>query len=91
MVEDIAAAGVCPEGVGKKAVCQVDALGQKCPMPLLMAKRALRDLTSGEVLEVLADDPGSTRDFSSFAKLAGHQVDSVCLNDGRLCHRITKA
>lgn len=86
MVEDIAADGVC-----KEVVCQVDALGQKCPMPLLMAKRALRDLASGQVLEVLADDPGSTRDFSSFAKLAGHQVDSVCLDDGRLRHRITKA
>lgn len=69
---------------------KVDALGQKCPMPLLMAKRALRDLAAGEVLEVLADDPGSTRDFSAFAKLAGHRVDTVALGSGQLLHRITK-
>lgn len=91
MFQDFAAEGVGNNVVGKEAVCKVDALGQKCPMPLLMAKRALRDLASGEVLEVLADDPGSTRDFSSFAKLAGHQVDSVCLDNGHLRHRITKA
>lgn len=69
----------------------LDALGQRCPMPLLMAKRALRELASGEVLEVVADDPGSTRDFSAFAKLAGHQVETESLPDGSLRHRIIKA
>lgn len=60
-------------------------------MPLLMAKRALRELSAGEVLLVTADDPGSTRDFSVFAKLAGHAVATRSLEDGRLEHRITKA
>lgn len=78
------------EVAGKPVAGKVDALGQKCPMPLLMAKRALRDLAHGEVLEVLADDPGSTRDFAAFAKLAGHRVETVTLDDGRLLHRITK-
>lgn len=72
-------------------VRSVDALGQRCPMPLLMAKRALRDLAAGEVLEVVADDPGSTRDFASFAKLAGHGVQSESLAGGELRHLITKA
>ena len=45
-------------------------------MPLLMAKRAMRDMPPGSVLEVLSTDAGSERDFESFALLAGHTV--VC-------------
>ena len=43
-------------------------------MPLLMAKRALREVPSGGVLVVLSTDAGSERDFESFARLAGHTV-----------------
>ena len=70
---------------------RVDACGQSCPMPLLMAKRALRDLASGELLEVLATDPGSARDFQSLQRLAGHQVVTHQRDDGVLQHWITKA
>jgi TusA-related sulfurtransferase len=70
---------------------RVDALGQRCPMPLLLAKRALRDVPTGAVLEVLADDPGSTRDFAAFARLAGHRVVTESLPQGQLRHLITKA
>ncbi len=70
---------------------QVDARGQKCPMPLLMAKRGLRDMNTGEVLEVLATDPGSERDFQSLQKLAGHTVVTATLEDGVFRHLITKA
>jgi TusA-related sulfurtransferase len=72
-------------------VASVDALGQRCPMPLLMAKRALRDVAAGDVLEVIADDPGSTRDFAAFAKLAGHVVATETTEQGYLRHLITKA
>ncbi|GIR70727.1 MAG: hypothetical protein CM15mP74_19780 [Halieaceae bacterium] len=44
-------------------------------MPLLMAKRALRDVPSGGVLVVLSTDAGSERDFESFARLA----DTLCV------------
>jgi tRNA 2-thiouridine synthesizing protein A len=70
---------------------RVDACGQSCPMPLLMAKRALRDLASGELLEVLATDPGSERDFQSLQRLAGHYVVTHRQDDGVLQHLITKA
>ena len=50
---------------------QIDARGQKCPMPLLMAKRGLRDMAPGAVLELLATDPGSTKDFQSFKDWRG--------------------
>ena len=68
----------------------VDARGETCPMPLLMAKRALRNLPSGGVLVVLSTDAGSERDFESFARLAGHDVR--CEHSGNeLRLTITKA
>ena len=69
----------------------VDARGERCPMPLLMAKRALRDVPSGGVLEVLSTDAGSERDFESFARLAGHRVACTRRDDDVLCLTITKA
>ena len=69
----------------------VDARGERCPMPLLMAKRALREVPSGGVLEVLSTDAGSERDFESFARLAGHRVQCTRRDDDVLCLTITKA
>ena len=69
----------------------VDARGERCPMPLLMAKRALSALPSGAGLEVLSTDAGSERDFESFARLAGHVVDCERLPDDVLRLTITKA
>ena len=53
---------------------ELDARGLSCPLPLLKAKLELNRLTSGEVLMILATDPGSQRDLRSFAKLAGHSL-----------------
>lgn len=53
---------------------ELDASGLACPMPLLKAKLALNGLGSGEILKVTATDPGSQRDFHSFARLAGHAL-----------------
>lgn len=53
---------------------EVDARGLRCPLPILRAKKALADLQSGEVLKVLATDPGSQRDFAAFAKQTGNQI-----------------
>ena len=72
-------------------VDSVDARGERCPMPLLLAKRALRDIPVGGVLEVLSTDAGSERDFESFARLAGHQVSCERLPDDVLRLMITKA
>lgn len=63
------------ESVNGIAIAQeVDARGLRCPLPLLRAKQALRDLSSGEALRVRATDSGSVRDFQSFADLSGHQL-----------------
>ena len=59
-------------------------------MPLLMAKRALRDVPSGGVLVVLSTDAGSEREFESFARLAVHTVPCDPAGD-ELQLTITKA
>ncbi|CAM3867446.1 sulfurtransferase TusA family protein [Parendozoicomonas haliclonae] len=53
---------------------ELDACGLNCPMPLLKAKQALNAMAAGETLKVMATDPGSVRDFSSFADIAGHEL-----------------
>jgi tRNA 2-thiouridine synthesizing protein A len=53
---------------------EVDARGLNCPLPILRAKKALADLQSGQVLKVLSTDPGSSRDFQSFARQTGHEL-----------------
>ena len=55
---------------------ELDARGLNCPLPILRAKKALADLHSGEVLKVLATDPGSLKDFQSFSKQTGHELVS---------------
>ena len=53
---------------------EIDTRGLNCPLPILKAKKALADMASGEVLKVLATDPGSTRDFQAFARQTGHEL-----------------
>ncbi len=50
----------------------VDARGLNCPLPILKAKKALATIESGQVLKVLATDPGSKRDFEAFARQTGN-------------------
>ena len=56
---------------------EVDARGLNCPLPILRAKKALSELTSGQVLKVVATDPGSQRDFQAFAKQTGNELLQV--------------
>jgi TusA-related sulfurtransferase len=53
---------------------ELDARGLTCPLPILKAKKALADMVSGEVLKVLATDPGSVRDFQAFARQTGNEL-----------------
>jgi tRNA 2-thiouridine synthesizing protein A len=53
---------------------ELDARGLNCPLPILKAKKALSELTSGDTLKVLATDPGSVRDFQAFAKQTGNEL-----------------
>ena len=53
---------------------EVDARGLNCPLPILKAKKALADMHSGEILKVVATDPGSMRDFQAFARQTGNEL-----------------
>lgn len=52
----------------------LDARKLQCPMPLLKAKQSLNRMAAGQVLEVLATDAGSWRDFHAFAEQGGHRL-----------------
>ena len=53
---------------------ELDARGLNCPLPILKAKKALADMQTGEVLRIVATDPGSVRDFQAFAKQTGNAL-----------------
>lgn len=52
----------------------LDATGLLCPLPVLKARRALRDVPAGGILEVLATDPGATKDFEHFCQTTGCEL-----------------
>ena len=67
---------------------ELDLKGMSCPLPLLKAKQALNKMESGQLLRVLATDPGSVRDFASFARVSGHQLVSSEEVDGVYIHMV---
>ncbi len=52
----------------------LDTKGMNCPLPILKAKKALKDLAAGDLLEVIATDPGSVKDFDSFCRTTGNEL-----------------
>jgi len=52
----------------------VDARGLSCPLPIVKTALAIREIGSGDLLEVLATDPGSTKDFIAWTKTTGHEL-----------------
>ena len=57
-----------------RADATLDATGLLCPLPVLKARRALRDVPAGGILEVLATDPGAVKDFEHFCKTTGCEL-----------------
>ncbi|MBO9685372.1 MULTISPECIES: sulfurtransferase TusA family protein [Roseateles] len=53
---------------------ELDTRGLNCPLPILKAKKALAEMESGQLLKVVATDPGSTRDFQAFARQTGNEL-----------------
>lgn len=56
---------------------QIDLSGLRCPLPILRAKKALAKMNSGEVLEVVATDPGAPKDFEAFCRQTGNELLST--------------
>ena len=65
---------------------EIDTRGMNCPLPILKAKKALADMNSGEVLKVVATDPGSTRDFQAFARQTGNELVEQSAQAGEYIH-----
>jgi len=53
---------------------ELDARGLSCPLPILKTKKALNDLASGQVLKIVATDPGSVKDMQAFSNQTGHPL-----------------
>jgi tRNA 2-thiouridine synthesizing protein A len=69
----------------------LDTKGLKCPLPVLKARKAMRDVPAGGVLRVLATDPGAVKDFEHFCKTTGHQLLACRDEAGVLTIEIRKA
>lgn len=53
---------------------ELDTRGLNCPLPILRTKKSLSDMLSGQVLKVMATDPGSVKDFQAFSKQTGNAL-----------------
>ena len=69
---------------------EVDARGLNCPLPILKAKKALADMPSGQVLKILATDPGSMRDFQAFARQTGNELLEQSSSDSEFTHYLRR-
>jgi tRNA 2-thiouridine synthesizing protein A len=55
---------------------ELDTRGLSCPLPILKTKKSLNGLSSGQVLKIVATDPGSVKDMQAFARQTGHALIS---------------
>lgn len=53
---------------------ELDARGLNCPLPILRTKKALAELGAGQVLKIVATDPGAVKDFQAFSKQTGNEL-----------------
>lgn len=70
---------------------ELDARGLNCPLPILRAKKSINELTSGQVLNIIATDPGSVKDFQAFCKQTGNELLDSSEADGEFTFQIKKA
>ncbi|MSO71295.1 MAG: sulfurtransferase TusA family protein [Alphaproteobacteria bacterium] len=68
----------------------LDASGLKCPLPVLKAKRSMKPLFAGDVLEVRATDPGAVADFQHFCEVSGYTLLESRADAGVFVFRIRK-
>jgi TusA-related sulfurtransferase len=69
---------------------EIDTRGLNCPLPILKAKKALAEIDSGQVLKVVATDPGSVRDFQAFARQTGHELVEQTSSGDEFVHCLRK-
>ena len=69
---------------------ELDATGLNCPLPILRAKKSLSGMDSGKVLQIIATDPGSVKDFEAFSKQTGNELLDSNEDDGKFYFLIKK-
>ena len=70
---------------------ELDATGLNCPLPILRAKKSLAGMSAGQVLHIIATDPGSVKDFEAFAKQTGNELMESNEEGGKFTFLIKKA
>lgn len=70
---------------------ELDASGLNCPLPILRAKKALSAMQSGQVLHIIATDPGAMKDFDAFAKQTGNELLESREEGGKYLFLLKKA
>ncbi len=70
---------------------EFDASGLACPMPIVKTKKSLADMSSGQVLRVIATDPGSVCDMQAFAEQTGHTLLSSGTENNKYVFLLKKA
>jgi tRNA 2-thiouridine synthesizing protein A len=70
---------------------ELDASGLNCPLPILRAKKKLNSMDAGQVLRIIATDPGSVKDFEAFARQTGNELIESGEEDGKFVFRIQKS
>ena len=72
------------------AATVLDTKGMKCPLPVLRARKAMKQVAPGELLEVHATDPGSVQDFKAFCETTGDDLVDAAENGGVFIFQIRK-
>ncbi len=70
---------------------ELDARGLNCPLPILRAKKSIQSLSAGQVLRIVATDPGSVKDFEAFCKQTGNALLASAQQGGEYHFHIRKA
>ena len=53
---------------------ELDARGLNCPLPILRAKKSIESMDNGQLLRIVATDPGSVKDFQAFCEQTHHEL-----------------
>lgn len=69
---------------------ELDARGLNCPLPILRTKKSLNEMSSGQVLKIIATDPGAVKDFQAFSKQTGNELLSSSQASGEFMFFIKK-
>jgi len=70
---------------------ELDARGLNCPLPILRAKKSINELAPGQILRIVATDPGSVKDFEAFSKQTGNELLESNEENGEFVYLIKKA